>query len=305
MRILVTGGAGFIGHNISLYLINKGYEVLVLDTLERASPMGLERLKEKNIPIIKADVRFYENYSDIDVVVHAAAYVDVEESVREPHKYFDVNTMGTSKVGLECSKKGVKLIYLSSAAVYGDPVKIPITEADPIDPKSPYGLSKYMGEQIIRMYGRLYGLKYSILRLFNVYGPGQRMEHAGVVSKFVMNAIRGEPFIVYGDGTQTRDFIHVFDVARIVEKMISQDVFSNEIYNVGTGQPISILDLTGVISRIIGKDLVVIHKPRRKGDILHSVADISKLKHMISFEPAIHIEEGIKLLIEEYRSSSA
>ncbi|MEM4552567.1 MAG: NAD-dependent epimerase/dehydratase family protein, partial [Thermosphaera sp.] len=180
-----------------------------------------------------------------------------------------------------------------------------ITEADPIDPKSPYGLSKYMGEQIIRMYGRLYGLKYSILRLFNVYGPGQRMEYAGVVSKFVMNAIRGEPFIVYGDGTQTRDFIHVLDVARIVEKMISQDVFSNEIYNVGTGQPISILDLTGVISRIIGKDLVVIRKPRRKGDILHSVADISKLKHMISFEPAIHIEEGIKLLIEEYRSSSA
>uniref|UniRef100_A0A7C2BKC3 NAD-dependent epimerase/dehydratase family protein n=1 Tax=Thermosphaera aggregans TaxID=54254 RepID=A0A7C2BKC3_9CREN len=226
MKVLVTGGAGFIGHHIALHLDREGFEVSVLDSLQRANPLAITRLRESGIPLIVGDVRTFQEYGGFDIVVHAAALVNVEESIRNPLEYYDVNIMGTARVGYECSKNKIRLIYLSSAAVYGEPVKTPVSERDPVNPLSPYGLSKLVGEQILGNYSRIYGLKHVSLRLFNVYGPGQNPSYAGVISRFLTNAIEGKSLEIYGDGFQTRDFIHVEDVARVVEKVYFSRLFS-------------------------------------------------------------------------------
>lgn len=296
MKVLVTGGAGFIGHHVALHLSSKGYDIKVLDYLERASPTGISRLKDNGIPVIIRDVRSFQDYSNFDIVVHAAALVNVEESVQNPLEYYDVNSMGTARVGYECSKRKIPLIYLSSAAVYGDPDKIPVSENDPVDPSSPYGLSKLMGEQVLGNYSKIYGLKHVSLRLFNVYGPGQNPSYAGVVSRFIANIVEGGSLEIYGDGTQTRDFIHVEDVAKVVEEFISKNIFDNRVYNVGTGIGTRIIDLAKLVMRITGRSVNIVFKPARIGEVRHSVADVSRLRERIVFNP-ISLEEGISKLL--------
>ncbi len=298
MKVLVTGGAGFVGHNLVLYLIKRGYDVAVVDSIERSSRYALARLEESGVPIIKADVRSFTNYDGFDVVVHAAAYVSVEESVRDPLKYFENNVLGTARVGYECAKRGLKLAYLSSAAVYGDPVKLPISEEHPARPQSPYGLSKLQGEEVLRNFTTVYGLKHVILRLFNVYGPGQNPSYAGVITSFLKRALNGEPLIIYGDGEQTRDFIYVEDVARVIEFLIEKDVFDNEVYNVGSGEPVTIKDLAKIIIKLVGKELPIIHASPRAGDIKHSVADVSKLRKFVKVLPT-PLEDGLKKTLSE------
>ncbi len=298
MRVLITGGAGFIGHKLVLYLIKRGYDIAVVDSMERASRYALARLEESRVPIIKADVRSFTSYDGFDVVVHAAAYVSVEESVRDPLKYFENNVLGTARVGYECAKRGLKLVYLSSAAVYGDPVKLPVSEEHPARPQSPYGLSKLQGEEVLRNFATVYGLKYVILRLFNVYGPGQNPSYAGVITSFLKRALGGEPLIIYGDGEQTRDFIYVDDVARVIEFLIEEDVFDNEVYNVGSGEPVTIKDLAKIIVKLVGKELPIIHASPRPGDIRNSVADVSKLRKFFKVLPT-PLEDGLKKTLSE------
>jgi len=298
VRVLITGGAGFIGHNLVLYLIKRGYDVVVVDSMERSSSYALARLEGLRVPIIKADVRFFTDYDGFDVVIHTAAYVSVEESVRDPLKYFENNVLGTARVGYECAKRGLKLIYLSSAAVYGDPVKLPISEEHPTRPRSPYGLSKLQGEEILRNFTVVYGLKHVILRLFNVYGPGQNPSYAGVITSFLKRALDGEPLIIYGDGEQTRDFIYVDDVARVIEFLIEEDIFDNEVYNVGSGEPVTIKDLAKTIIKLVGKELPIIHVSPRPGDIKHSAAEVSKLRKFIKVLPT-PLKDGLKKTLSE------
>ncbi len=189
MRILITGGAGFIGHNLAIYLAERGFDVTVLDSLERSTEFAVNRLRERGIPIIKADIRNLGDCGGFDVVVHAAAYVSVPESVVRPIDYIENNVVGTAKVAHECGRVSARIIYLSSAAVYGNPIKLPIPEDHPINPLSPYGLSKYLGELVIRNFSKVYGFRYVILRLFNVYGPGQNPAYAGVISSFIERAL--------------------------------------------------------------------------------------------------------------------
>jgi UDP-glucose 4-epimerase len=298
VRVLITGGAGFIGHNLVLYLVKRGYDVVVVDSMERSSSYALAKLEGFRVPIIKADVRFFTGYDGFDVVVHTAAYVSVEESVRDPLKYFENNVLGTARVGYECAKRGLKLVYLSSAAVYGDPLELPISEEHPTRPQSPYGLSKLQGEEILRNFTVVYGLKHTILRLFNVYGPGQNPSYAGVITSFLEKALGGEPLIIYGDGEQTRDFIYVDDVARVVEFFIAEDVFDNEVYNVGSGKPVTIKELAKIIIKLVGRELPIIHAPPRPGDIRHSVANVSKLRKLVKVLPT-PLEDGLKKTLGE------
>jgi len=301
VKVLITGGAGFIGHNLALHLIRRGYDVVVVDSMERTSDYALRRLKEFGVPVVEGDVRRFSSYSNFDVVVHAAAYVSVEESVREPIKYLENNVLGTAKVGYECGKRGIKLVYLSSAAVYGEPQKLPIGEDHPTRPKSPYGLSKLQGEEILRNFAIVYSLKYVTLRLFNVYGPGQNSSYAGVITSFIQRALNSEPLIIYGDGEQTRDFVYVGDVAEVIEFLIKEEVFDNETYNVGSGQPITIKELAKTVMKLVNKDLPLIHEPPRPGDIRHSVADISKIMKLARIKPT-PIEEGLKKTLSELRT---
>jgi len=302
MKVLITGGAGFIGHNLAIRLKNNGFEVSILDSLERSTGFAVERLKEESIPVVRAGVKSADVVKNalkgVDTVVHAAAYTDVAESMEKPSLYLDNNALGTALVAEASLKTGVGLlIYLSSAAVYGDPVRLPVDENHPTNPLSPYGLSKLMGEDIVKFFSRL-GLKYVVLRLFNVYGPGQNVAYAGVITRFLERVLKGLPPVVYGDGEQTRDFIHVDEVSEAVELAIRAQRF-NEVFNIGSGSPVRISDLARLVMRLHGVEGEPVYAEQRPGDIKHSYADIGKAKNLLGFKPRIWLEEGLKKLLRE------
>jgi len=302
MRVLITGGAGFIGHNLATRLKKNGFEVIVLDSLERSTGFAVERLKEENIPVVRAGVKSTDVVKNalkgVDAIVHAAAYTDVAESMENPVLYLDNNALGTALVAEASLKTGVGLlIYLSSAAVYGNPDRLPIDENHPTNPLSPYGLSKLMGEDVVRFFSKL-GLKHVVLRLFNVYGPGQNAAYAGVITRFLERTRKGLPPIVYGDGEQTRDFIHVDEVSEAVELAIRAQRF-NEVFNIGSGSPVRIGDLARLVMRLHGIEGEPVYAEQRPGDIKHSYADISRARRILGFEPRIGLEEGLRRLVRE------
>ncbi|MGB9717847.1 MAG: NAD-dependent epimerase/dehydratase family protein, partial [Thermoproteota archaeon] len=274
----------------------------VLDSLERSTGLAVKKLEEAGVPVTRAGVTSMNDVKNalknIDVVVHAAAYTDVAESMENPSLYFDKNVLGTASVAEASLKTGVGLfIYLSSAAVYGDPVRLPVDENHPAEPLSPYGLSKLMGEDVARFFSRL-GLKYVVLRLFNVYGPGQNAAYAGVITRFMERVRNRLPPVVYGDGEQTRDFIHVDDVSQAVELAISTRCL-NQVFNIGTGKPVRIRDLAILVMRLHGVGGEPVYAAKRPGDIKHSYADVSKARSLLGFEPRIGLEEGLKKLMQE------
>jgi UDP-glucose 4-epimerase len=305
LKVLITGGAGFIGHHLALHLSSLGYEVLCLDNLSRSSPEVVKTLRSSNIDLIIADVLDINSLELImsrfkpEVVIHTAALVSVEESVRKPEDYLRCNVLGTLNTVRVSTNYGVsRFIYLSSAAVYGDPIKLPVSEEHPLNPKSPYGLSKLIGEEVVKLYHRMYGLEYVILRLFNVYGPRQSLNpYSGVITKFIDRVCKGLPPVIYGDGTQTRDFIHVLDVCRATQLSISTENV-NEVYNIGSGKPLSINELANLIIRISKLELRPTYEPSRPSDIRHSYADISKAVKYLGFKPSVSIEEGIEELLK-------
>ena len=304
MKVLITGGAGFIGHHLALYLSSLGYDVLCVDNLSRSSPEVINTLRRYGINLIVVDVLDINSLDVImsrfkpEVVIHTAALVSVEESVKKPEEYFRCNVLGTLNTVRISTNYGVsRFIYLSSAAVYGDPIKLPVSEEHPLNPKSPYGLSKLLGEEVVKLYYRMYGLEYVILRLFNVYGPRQFLNpYSGVITKFIDRVSKGLPPVIYGDGTQTRDFIHVLDVCRVIQLCVSTEKV-NEVYNVGSGKPLSINELADLVVRVSGLDLRPTYESSRPGDIRHSYADISKAVKYLGFKPSVSIEEGIKELL--------
>ena len=304
MKIFITGICGFIGHNIALYLYSKGYEISGIDNFKNISSRAPKVLESLGIKIYRTDIRNYERIKyiikDVDVVIHTAAYVDVQESFEKPLLYIDNNVMGTASLLSACTKSDVKrIIYLSSAAVYGEPIKLPISENHVTKPISPYGASKLAGEILIEAFSKAYGFEYIILRLFNVYGPGQEdTPYAGVITKFISRMCKNKPPIIYGDGEQTRDFIHVLDVARAIELSINTK-HCNQVFNIGTGKPTSIKYLAFIISKLIGKEYRPIFKHRRQGDIRHSYADISKAITFLGFAPKIQLINGLRELIRD------
>ena len=280
----MTGGAGFIGSHVAAHLAGRGFRVVAVDSLERAS--AVRRLEEAGVPLIRADVRFAD-LPRADAVVHAAAYISVEESWERPYEYLWNNAAATARVAKLCAEWGARLVYISSAAVYGDPVRLPISEDHPTRPLSPYGLSKLVGEQVASMLLR----DLAVLRLFNVYGPGQTGPYAGVISKFLERARRGLPPVVFGDGGQTRDFVHVYDVARFVEAVVDRG--ASGVFNVGSGRAVSIGELARLVMRLAGIVDGPVYAPPRPGDIRHSVADISKARGL-GWEPLVRLEEGLR-----------
>ncbi|AFA40069.1 UDP-glucose 4-epimerase [Pyrobaculum oguniense TE7] len=289
MKIVVTGGAGFIGSHVAAHLKSRGFDVVVVDSLERAS--GARRLKEAGVPLVEGDLRFVE-IPKCDAVVHAAAYISVEESWEKPYEYMWNNAAVTAKVGKEALRMGAFLVYLSSAAVYGNPIYTPIDEEHPTRPTSPYGLSKLAGEEALAML-RNAGLKYAVARLFNVYGPGQTGPYAGVITKFIERARAGLPPVIFGSGEQTRDFVHVLDVARFVETLVEKG--AQGVFNVGTGRAVSIKELARVVMKLAGIGGEPIYASPRPGDIAHSVANIKKARGL-GWEPKITLEEGLAQL---------
>jgi UDP-glucose 4-epimerase len=304
-RVLVTGGAGFIGSHLVDRLIENGYNVTVLDNYFSGNKKNLQfHLSNKKLELIKADVRDSKTVrkavKGASTVFHLAAIVDVPLSIKEPKLTNDVNVNGTLSVLKASLTENVKnFIYTSTCAVYGEAGYLPINEEHPTMPLSPYGTSKLVAENHCRNYSSQ-GLKTCCLRLFNVYGSRQQLEpYSGVITKFIQKIEENTSLVIFGDGKQTRDFIFVEDIVNACMLAMRYMYKDAETYNIGTGKPTSINELANTLIKLLGKTgIKKIHKPPKKGDIKNSYANVSKARRMIKFEPKVKLKDGVKSLLE-------
>ena len=301
MRVLVTGGAGFIGKYLVKSLIEKGNVVTILDNFSNSSKKSISYLIDIGAKVIEGDITKYDDISnavkDQDIVIHLAAKISVQESIRNPSETFQVNVDGTYNVLVACEKNRIKkLIVASSAAVYGESLPdIKLTEESKTNPISPYGQSKVKMEQVIKNFVSEHNLNCIILRFFNIYGVGQSDEYSGVITKFIKRITQNEPLEIFGDGLQTRDFVSIYDVIDSIYNSISND--KNGTYNIASGKAVTIKELTELIISTSGKKLEVKYTAPKKGDIIHSQADISLAKNNLEYYPKFELKEGIKQLL--------
>ena len=300
-RVVVTGGVGFIGSRLVRELLGRGCYVVVLDNFCSGSWENLRGLRGRSgFEVVEGDVRDRRVVGKVmkgaDGVVHLAALIDVEASVRDPFQTHDVNVNGTLNVLHAAVKSGVRrFVFASSTAVYGDANPLPLKEDYPLCPISPYAASKAAAEGYCRAFNSCYGLGTVILRYFNVYGLGQRNStYSGVITRFLEKAFRGEPLIVYGDGGQTRDFIYVDDVVKATILALEGVGVEGETFNVCTGKPTSVNELVEVVRAIVGRDLRVVYDEPRKGDIRSNYGDLSKAEKTLGFEAKTSLREGIE-----------
>ncbi|MDH7606659.1 MAG: SDR family oxidoreductase [Candidatus Bathyarchaeota archaeon] len=307
MKVLVTGGAGFIGSHTVERLLMEGFEVVVLDNLRSGSLDNVsQHVGKKGFRFVKGDVRAAELVrrlvGDVDCVVHLAALVSVPESIRDPALTYDINVNGTLNLLRACLDFGVKrFVYASSCAVYGNAEKLPIKEDAPAKPESPYGVSKWKAEKHVLKFYEEFGLETVCLRYFNVYGPRQALnEYSGVITQFLSRIKNDMPLTIFGDGEQTRDYVHVEDVAEANLLALKGSGIAGEIFNIGTGVATSINKLVTVLLKIANKEhLGIQYCKAREGDIKHSVADISKAKKKLGYNPKVSLEYGLRKLLLE------
>jgi len=306
-KVLVTGGAGFIGSHLTEELVREGFEVTVLDDLSTGRAENLSGCsKNAKVSFILGDIRKKAVTDDAishhtNAIFHLAAKASVPYSVEHPKVTHEVNVNGTRNLLETCVHKGVgKLIYASSASVYGDPEYLPIDESHPFKPLSPYAKSKLKAEQICKEFEEVYGLKITILRPFNVYGPRQRNDqYSGVITKFIKQLKQRKPPIIYGDGSQTRDFIHVSDVVRAFILAYKSNTAIGRIFNVATGVPTPINNLANLLQDLLkAEGIKPLHVAPREEDIEHSYAEIEQAKTFLGFEPRITLKEGLASLLE-------
>lgn len=301
MLYLVTGGAGFIGSHLVEGLRARGNRVRVLDNLSSGSWANLKAVADDpQVELIEGDVR---SPGDIDTamegvaaVFHHAAMVSVVASVEHPAASFANNTQGTFNVFEAARRCGVeRVIYASSASVYGDNPAVPLKEDEPSHPLSPYALDKSYAEQLAQLYFRLYGIESVGLRYFNVYGPRQdpSSPYSGVVSIFIERARRGESVVINGDGEQTRDFISVKDVVAANLVAVQRVGMGAECFNIGSGEAISINDLADRIGEAVGRPLVRRNGVERPGDIRHSVADATRVRRDLGWSARVPFLDGL------------
>jgi UDP-glucose 4-epimerase len=299
MRFVVTGGAGFIGSHIVKLLIQKNYDVSVIDNLHTGNKKNLQSVIDE-IDFHEIDIREYEKISKImqktDGIFHQAALTSVPESFEIPEEYHDVNVKGTENIFNIAKKQNLKVVYASSSSVYGTVNEIPISENSERNPINPYGNTKLDDELLAETFTNN-GAEIIGLRYFNVYGIGQTGSYAGVITKFMQNLSKNEPPIIFGDGSQIRDFIHVLDIANANLAVMNNSITSG-FFNVGTGKAISIKELANIMIKIYGLELNPIYKNPLSGDIEKSKADTQKLEKLIDWKYDIQLHDGLKKIIE-------
>jgi len=299
-KLLITGIAGFIGSNLADQCLELGAEVVGLDNMYNGSMTNLSNArKSKNFRLIKGDLRdlslLLEVTSDVDLIFHMGAFTSVPQSILMPETCNAVNVNGTINVLNAARKNDVeKIIFSSSSSVYGDANELPLTEDMPRSPISPYGTSKLAGESYMQSFQEVYGIQTLILRYFNVFGPRQKdSPYSGVIAIWLGRIQRNEPLLIFGDGTNSRDFTYVKDVVEGNILAAEKDV-SGEILNIGAGSPISLNDLAELLLELTNKqDLTIKHTDPRPGDILHSYADISKAQKLLGFIPKYNQKKGL------------
>jgi len=301
-NVLVTGGAGFIGSHLVDFLVNKDYEVTILDNLSTGNVSNLKQAFMKDrVTFVQGDVRDFVTVSkcvrEKDAVIHLAALTSIPSSMENETETFDVNTKGTLNVLKACeSSRVTKFIFASSCAVYGEPNSIPTNEDHPIRPSSPYASSKAMAERLCQEFASHRSLNTISFRLFNVYGP--RQNHGAVIREFIDKVEQGEAPVVFGNGEQTRDFVFIDDVVRAISLGLQSNGLGMH-YNLGSGQRICINELLRQIGIIHEEDSVdAAYQPPRKGDVRHSQADITRIREELSFEPSVNLDKGLHLMVQ-------
>ncbi len=299
---VITGGAGFIGSHIVKELIAAKQRVTVVDNFSSGRRANLAELESK-IQLINADIRqlsdLIKAFRGADYVLHHAALVSVPRSLEEPEATWQINVQGTANVLEAAQRTGVKrVVFASSCSVYGSAASA-CNEKHTLHPGSPYALSKQIGEELCRFYTQIYGLETVVLRYFNVYGAGQNPQapYSAVIAKFLDSIRRGETLCIDWDGRQSRDFVAVEDIAR-ANLLAARKAKSGEAYNVASGKSHSLLALIRLMEQISGRETTRIFRPKRRGDVRTSAANISKISRL-GFRPRVSLKEGLSLLWKE------
>ncbi len=303
-KILVTGGAGFIGSAMAENLASDpGNEIVIVDNLVTGELKKLPGSSQENIRFIKADVNDFNDISPIfnsfsfDYVFHYAALVGVQRTLDHPVQVL-CDIEGFKNILSLAKNTGVKRVYFSSSSeVYGEPVEFPQNEdTTPLNSRLPYAIVKNVGEAYLKSYQKEFGLDYTIFRFFNTYGPKQSKDF--VISKFIERALKGKNIFIYGDGKQTRTFCYIDDNVRACSNAFKNNLFVNEVVNVGGEIETTILDLAGMVIKLTGSTSKIIHKnPLAEGDMTRRKPDISKMKTLLEGKPTLSLEEGLKKVL--------
>jgi UDP-glucose 4-epimerase len=309
VKVLVTGGAGFIGANLTEALLKRGHQVRILDNFSTGKRENL--VFDESYPsleIIDGDIcdlnLCQRAMKDIEYVFHQAALPSVQRSIEDPLTSHSVNVGGTLNILLAAKNAGVKrLIYASSSSVYGDTPTLPKREEMPPNPLSPYALQKYVGEQYSRLFYQLYGFETISLRYFNIFGPKQDPNsiYSAVIPRFIDLLLQGRPPVIFGDGEQSRDFTYIDNVVQANLLAMSKEQLNGEVVNIACGKRTSLNQLLNILKHILGSKVSPVYQGSRKGDVKHSLADINKGKQFLNYEPQVEIEIGLKKTVEYFQ----
>lgn len=312
--VLVTGGAGFIGSHTVERLLQAGRRVVVLDDFSTGTRENLAAvLDHERLTVMEGDVSdglwasladYRQACGPIHRIIHLAAQTSVIRSIASPQLDLRINYEATMHVADYARRTGVRrVVFASSAAVYGEVETVPVSEVQRVAPLSPYGLHKLASEQCLRYHSDVHGVPASVFRFFNVYGPRQdpNSPYTGVISIFIRRALRGEPLTIFGDGSQTRDFVYVGDIARMVAAACLSDRPHYALMNLGTGVATSIGQLAAEIVRLCDSGAQIGHGPARPGEILHSLATIEHARTVLGYAPEVGLAAGLERTVEWYR----
>ena len=306
MKVLITGGAGFIGSHMTERLLGEGHSVRVLDNLSTGHRANLP--SHPSVELRVGDIReaktVGEAMDDVQAVIHLAAVASVQASIDDPIGTHETNLVGTLNLLEAARRKGARrFLYASSAAVYGDTDTLPVSEQAPSRPLSPYAADKLAGEHYLQFYHRKHGLACTAFRFFNIYGPRQdpSSPYSGVISIFVSRALEGRSVTVFGDGRQTRDFVYVADLIDILYAMLVRAKHVDQVMNVGRGIECSLLELIEALEAILGRSIERQLAPARVGDIVRSCADTQRLQALLGAVPTTDIKAGLAQLVAALR----
>jgi len=314
--VVVTGGAGFIGSHTVEQLLKQGCRVAVVDDFSTGKRANLVAVRDnERLTIIEADVSdglwsclsgYVQKHGPVQRIIHLAAQTSVVRSVESPLHDLRANYTATMNAADYARRTGAKrVVFASSAAIYGDVETVPVRESQVALPLSPYGLHKLASEQALHYHAAVHGVPASVFRFFNVYGPRQdpNSPYTGVISIFINRALQNLPLTIFGDGTQTRDFVFVGDIARTLAEACLSDRAGFSLANLGTGNATSVTELAKEIVRLCGSTSTISHGPARAGEIKHSLAAITQARELLDYAPEVALADGLGQTVAWYRSA--
>lgn len=314
MKILITGGAGFVGSHLCEKYIQEGNTVICLDNFMNGDIRNIRHLvAHKNFKLINGDIRDFDLLEkitrDVDIIIHLAAQVHVDRSVIEPKMTYDTNVLGTQNI-LEVARMFdvEKVIHASTSEVYGSSEYYPMDEKHPLNAPHPYGASKIAADRLCYSYIQTYGMNISIMRCFNIFGPRQRdVGYGGVISIFTRRILNNMPPVIYGDGLQTRDYTYIDDTVQAYDLVLKHNKPINEPINFGTGKELSILEIANIIIDLCGKNETMkpVHVDSRPGEVKRLIADPTKAKELLGWDAKYDMHDGIEKFVQWYKDYGA